>query len=99
MATGAPQELSVQPNPGLTAAIAVSPFAAQATPAPAVELGTRTGRNGLGWSLDPPNLIEEQSVSVTTITQQSSETAVGEGKWTQWVASNQEDYAAYDVDF
>ena len=79
--------------------MAVSPFAAQATPAPAIELGTGTWTSGLGSSLDHLNPIEKQWVSVTTMTQQSSETAVGDGEWTQWEGSNQEEYAAYDVDF
>ena len=101
--TGVPQGPAAPTDTGYEPPMAVSPFAAQATPAPAIDAGVGVGASGLGTPPDPPDLIEYQSVPATTMTQQSPEAAVDNVECTQWEASNQEDcnqedYAAYDMD-
>ena len=97
-ATGVPQGPATPMDAGYEPPMAMSPFAAQVTPALAIDAGVGAGASGLGTPPDPPDLIEDQSVLVTTMTQQSPEAAVDNAEWTQWEASSQEDYAAYDMD-
>ena len=97
-ATGVPQDPATPMDAGYEPPMAMSPFAAQATPALAIDAGVGAGASGLGTPPDPSDLIEDQSVPVTTMMQQSPEAAVDNAEWTQWDASSQEDYAAYDMD-
>lgn len=85
-----PQEVSVETDPGYAAPIAVSPFAAQALPNPGV--------GAMATPTEPPDLAKNQSLPVTVMTQQSTESEVDNAEGTSWEVGSQTDYTAYDMD-
>ena len=92
-AVGIPQQVSVEADPGYGTSMAVSPFAAQAIP-----VVPNPGVGAMAIPPETPDLVDDQSLPVTVMTQQSTESVVDNAEWVSNDAGNQADYTAYDMD-
>lgn len=92
-AVGIPQQVSVEADPEYGTPMAVSPFAAQA-----ISVVPNPGVGAMAIPPESPDLVDDQSLPVTVMTQQSTESVVDEAEWVSYDAGNQADYTAYDME-
>ena len=92
-AAGIPQEVSVEADTDYGTPMAVSPFAAQA-----ISVVSDPGVGAMAIPPESPDLVDDRSLPVTVMTQQSTESVVDDAEWVSYDAGNQADYTAYDMD-